>query len=234
VKITGAHDFNDFEVARRNNIPLIKLMDTQARMISTPENNVPERYAGKDRFKAREMVLAEIEELGFFRGKEDKVIAQPFGDRSNVVIEPMLTEQWYVNAGELAKPAIAAVEKGDTVFVPKIWDKTYFEWMNNIQPWCISRQLWWGHQIPAWYGPKLIDGKYHLSLGNKEWVQIFCAESEEDALAEMKSYYGNGALMPSAKPKRSQSGATRTCSIPGSLPRCGRSRRWAGRMRRRN
>ena len=176
VKITGAHDFNDFEVARRNNIPLIKLMDTQARMISTPENNVPERYAGKDRFKAREMVLAEIEELGFFRGKEDKVIAQPFGDRSNVVIEPMLTEQWYVNAGELAKPAIAAVEKGDTVFVPKNWDKTYFEWMNNIQPWCISRQLWWGHQIPAWYGPD---------------DTVFVEESEEAAYAAAKAKFGN-------------------------------------------
>ncbi len=152
VKITGAHDFNDFEVAQRHNIKLIVLMDKKARMISTSDNNVPERYHGVDRFKAREMVLAEIEELGFLRGREDKLIPQPFGDRSNVVIEPMLTEQWYVNAAEMAKPAIAAVDKGDTVFVPKNWDKTYYEWMNNIQPWCISRQLWWGHQIPAWYG----------------------------------------------------------------------------------
>ncbi len=175
VKITGAHDFNDFEVARRNNIPLIKLMDTQARMISSPENNVPERYHGKDRFEARKMVLEEIEAMGFFRGKEDKVIAQPFGDRSNVVIEPMLTEQWYVNAGELAKPAIAAVESGDTAFVPKNWDKTYFEWMRNIQPWCISRQLWWGHQIPAWYAP---DGS------------VFVEESEEAAKAAARAKFG--------------------------------------------
>ncbi len=175
VKITGAHDFNDFEVARRHNIPLIVLMDKKARMISTPENNVPERYHGKDRFKAREMVLAEIEELGFYRGKEDKIIAQPFGDRSNVVIEPMLTEQWYVNAVEMAKPAIAAVEKGDTVFVPKNWDKTYFEWMRNIQPWCISRQLWWGHQIPAWYGP---DGT------------IFVEETQLAAELAAKKHYG--------------------------------------------
>ena len=175
VKITGAHDFNDFEVARRNNIPLIVLMDKKARMISTPENNVPERYHGKDRFKAREMVLAEIEELGFYRGREDKVIAQPFGDRSNVVIEPMLTEQWYVNAAEMAKPAIAAVEKGDTVFVPKNWDKTYFEWMRNIQPWCISRQLWWGHQIPAWYGS---DGT------------IFVEETQLAAELAAKKHYG--------------------------------------------
>ncbi|MDP8995513.1 MAG: valine--tRNA ligase, partial [Pseudomonadota bacterium] len=152
VKITGAHDENDFHVAKRNNIPLIVLMDKKARMVSTPENNVPKHYDGLDRYKARELVLKEIEELGFYRGKEDKIIAQPFGDRSGVVIEPMLTEQWYVNAGELAKPAIAAVESGKTKFVPANWDKTYYEWMRNIQPWCISRQLWWGHQIPAWYG----------------------------------------------------------------------------------
>ncbi|MFT3986634.1 valine--tRNA ligase [Aestuariivirga sp.] len=176
VKITGAHDFNDFEVARRHDIPLLKLMDTQARMISTPENHVPERYNGKDRFEARKMVLEEIEALGFYRGKEDKVIAQPFGDRSNVVIEPMLTEQWYVNAGELAKPAIRAVEQGDTAFIPKNWDKTYFEWMNNIQPWCISRQLWWGHQIPAWYAP---DG------------MIFVAESEAEAKADAAKHFGH-------------------------------------------
>ena len=152
VKITGAHDENDFHVAKRNNIPLIVLMDKKARMIATPENNVPERYNGIDRYKAREMILSEIEELGFYRGKQEKIIAQPFGDRSNVVIEPMLTEQWYVNAAELAKPAIEAVMQGKTTFVPASWDKTYFQWMNNIQPWCISRQLWWGHQIPVWYG----------------------------------------------------------------------------------
>ncbi len=159
VKITGAHDENDFHVAKRNNIPLIVLMDKKARMISNSENHVPERYNGVDRYKAREMVLAEIEELGFYRGKEEKMIPQPFGDRSNVVIEPMLTEQWYVNAGELAKPAIAAVESGETKFVPANWDRTYYEWMRNIQPWCISRQLWWGHQIPAWYGD---DGKVYV------------------------------------------------------------------------
>jgi len=168
VKITGAHDENDFHVAKRNNIPLIVLMDKKARMVSTPENNVPKHYDGLDRYKARELVLKEIEELGFYRGKEDKIIAQPFGDRSGVVIEPMLTEQWYVNAAELAKPAIAAVESGKTKFVPSNWDKTYYEWMRNIQPWCISRQLWWGHQIPAWYGD---DGK------------IYVEETEEAAVA---------------------------------------------------
>ncbi|MEM7620900.1 MAG: valine--tRNA ligase [Pseudomonadota bacterium] len=175
VKITGAHDFNDFEVARRNNIPLIKLMDEQARMISTPENHVPKHYHEVDRYEARKMVLQEIEDLGFYRGKEDKVIAQPFGDRSKVVIEPMLTEQWYVNAEKLAQPALKAVQDGKTVFVPKNWEKTYYEWMNNIQPWCISRQLWWGHQIPAWYGP---DDK------------VFVGFDEEDARAQAVQHYG--------------------------------------------
>ena len=188
VKITGAHDFNDFEVAQRHSIPLIVLMDKKARMISTPTNNVPERYDGVDRFKAREMVLAEIEELGFLRGREDKLIPQPFGDRSNVVIEPMLTEQWYVNAAEMAKPAIAAVDKGDTVFVPKNWDKTYYEWMNNIQPWCISRQLWWGHQIPAWYGPVMLPDP---TITNNSFVgrEVFVAETEAEAIELARKHY---------------------------------------------
>ncbi len=168
VKITGAHDENDFQVAKRHNIPLIVLMDKKARMIATPENHVPERFNGVDRYKAREMILEEIEALGFYRGKEERMIPQPYGDRSNVVIEPMLTEQWYVNAAELAKPAIAAVEQGKTKFVPANWDKTYFEWMRNIQPWCISRQLWWGHQIPAWYGS---DGKIYVEETEAEAVK---------------------------------------------------------------
>jgi len=190
VKITGAHDENDFHVAKRNNIKLIVLMDKKARMISTPDNNVPKHYDGLDRYKARELVLKEIEELGFYRGKEDKIIAQPFGDRSGVVIEPMLTEQWYVNAGELAKPAIAAVESGRTKFVPANWDKTYYEWMRNIQPWCISRQLWWGHQIPAWYGPKKTGSdSYFLGLSSDS-VEIFCAETEDQVREQMQAYYG--------------------------------------------
>jgi len=175
VKITGAHDFNDFEVAKRNNIPLLPLMDTQARMIVTPENNVPEHYAGLDRYVARDLVLKEIKELGFYRGVEEKVIAQPFGDRSGTVIEPMLTDQWYVDAETLAKPAIEAVEKGETKFVPKNWEKTYYEWMRNIQPWCISRQLWWGHQIPAWYGPD---------------DRIFVAHDAQQAQAQADEHYG--------------------------------------------
>jgi len=180
VKITGAHDFNDFEVARRNDIPLIKLMDEAACMISTPENNVPERYAGVDRFEARKMVLREVEELGFYRGVEEKVIAQPFGDRSGAVIEPMLTAQWYVDAETLAKPAIEAVETGKTKFVPKNWEKTYYEWMRNIQPWCVSRQLWWGHQIPAWYAP---DGT------------VFVEETESEAQTAANAHFGKAVSL---------------------------------------
>lgn len=184
VKITGAHDTNDFEVAMRNNIPLIKLMDEQARMISNEENMVPERYAGVDRFEARKMVIKEIQELGFFRGKEDKIIAQPFGDRSGVVIEPMLTEQWYVKVGPLAEPAIKAVEDGDIKFVPENWSNTYFHWMRNIQDWCISRQLWWGHQIPAWYdeNDKVYVGRSEAEVRAKHNLGDTKLRRDEDVL----------------------------------------------------
>ena len=175
VKITGAHDENDFEVARRHDIPMIKLMDEEARMVATPENDVPTHYHGLDRYDARALVLKEIEDEGFYRGVEDKVIAQPFGDRSGVVIEPMLTEQWYVDAKTLAKPAIEAVENGETNFIPKNWEKTYYQWMRNIQPWCVSRQLWWGHQIPAGYAP---DGS------------VFVEETEAEAQAAADAHFG--------------------------------------------
>jgi valyl-tRNA synthetase len=147
VKITGAHDFNDFQVAVRHGLSLISIMDEQARMAGP----IPERYLGLDRYVARKLVLEEIEALGLLREIEEKMIAQPFGDRSGVVIEPFLTDQWYVDAKTMAQPAIKAVENGDTVFEPRHWEKTYFEWLRNIEPWCISRQLWWGHRIPAWF-----------------------------------------------------------------------------------
>jgi valyl-tRNA synthetase len=179
VKITGAHDFNDFEVARRHDIPLIELLDGEARMIATEQNSVPERYAGVDRFEARRMVVEEIDAMGLLRGIEDKVIAQPFGDRSGVVIEPMLTNQWYVDAKTLAGPAIEAVRSGRTEFVPENWTKTYYQWMENIEPWCISRQLWWGHRIPVWYGP---DGT------------PFCAADESEAHRLATEHYGGGGV----------------------------------------
>jgi valyl-tRNA synthetase len=173
VKITGAHDFNDYKVARAHNIPLYVLMDAKGRMADV--EHVPAKYRGLDRFEARKQVVADIEALGLLLKVESKRIAQPFGDRSNVVIEPMLTDQWYVNAAELAKSAIAAVESGRTKIVPENWSKTYFQWMRNIEPWCVSRQLWWGHRIPAWYGP---DG------------QIFVEENADAARSAARKHYG--------------------------------------------
>jgi len=173
VKITGAHDFNDYKVARAHNLPMYILMDTKGRMADA--EHVPAKYRGLDRFEARKQVVADIEALGLLDRIENKKIMQPFGDRSNVVIEPMLTDQWYVNAGELAKGAIAAVETGKTKFVPEAWTKTYYQWMRNIEPWCVSRQLWWGHRIPAWYGP---DG------------HTFVEVSEDAAKSAAKKHYG--------------------------------------------
>ncbi|MDO9412398.1 MAG: valine--tRNA ligase [Pseudolabrys sp.] len=181
VKITAAHDFNDFEVWSRHrdkdyfkkqlNGGLINLFTPEAKM----NENTPEQYRGLDRYEARKRIIADLEELGLLDKIETITNAVPHGDRSNVVIEPYLTEQWYVNAHELAKPAIAAVREGKTNFVPKNWETTYFNWMENIQPWCISRQLWWGHQIPAWYGP---DDK------------VFVASDEAEAQAEATKHYG--------------------------------------------
>jgi valyl-tRNA synthetase len=149
VKITPAHDFNDFEVGKRQGLAMINILDADAKIIAA--DGIPESYVGMDRFDARKQVVADLEALGLVDLIETKTIQMPYGDRSGVVVEPWLTDQWYVNAGELAKPALEAVKSGATQFVPKTWEKTYFNWMENIQPWCVSRQLWWGHQIPAWY-----------------------------------------------------------------------------------
>ncbi|HEX2843578.1 valine--tRNA ligase [Hyphomicrobium sp.] len=165
VKITPAHDFNDFEVGKRHDLEKINVLDAFGRLT----DDVPEAYRGLDRFEARKRIVADLAALGLLAKIEPTTHTVPHGDRSNDVIEPWLTDQWYVNAAELAKPAIAAVENGKTQFVPKNWEKTYFEWMRNIQPWCISRQLWWGHQIPAWY------------FGNPADRIFFVAENEEEA-----------------------------------------------------
>ncbi len=171
VKITPAHDFNDFEVGRRHDLPLINIFDQRGAL----NENVPEAYRGMDRFEARKRVVDDLVALGLVEKIEPHVLKVPYGDRSNTIIEPWLTDQWYVDAKTLAAPAIEAVEDGRTVFVPKNWEKTYFEWMRNIQPWCISRQLWWGHQIPAWYGP---DRK------------IFVAYDDAEAALLAKKHYG--------------------------------------------
>ncbi|MCK5296323.1 MAG: valine--tRNA ligase, partial [Alphaproteobacteria bacterium] len=143
VKITPAHDFNDFEVGRRNNLDIVNILDMNALL----NENAPAEYQGLDCLTAREKVVAEMESLGLLVKIEDNPMTIPYGDRSGVVIEPWLTDQWFVDAEKLAQPAIKAVEDGRTKFVPKNWENTYFEWMRNIQPWCISRQLWWGHRI---------------------------------------------------------------------------------------
>ncbi|MBZ9882255.1 valine--tRNA ligase [Mesorhizobium sp. CA10] len=187
VKITPAHDFNDFEVGKRHKLPAINILTVEA-AIKLKDNEdflaglevTPERQAvwdeldGLDRFTARKKIVELMEAGGFLDKIEAHRHTVPHGDRGGVPIEPFLTDQWYVNAAELAKPAIASVREGRTNFVPKNWEKTYFDWMENIQPWCISRQLWWGHQIPAWYGP---DGR------------VFVEKTEEEALAAAIEYY---------------------------------------------
>ena len=214
VKITGAHDFNDYEVARRNNIPLYSLLDAkgalrddgvpyaEAAVIAeriaegTEEfddakidalNIVPDEYRGLDRFEGRKRIVAAITEEGLAVTTTDtdgnviplvdnRKIMQPHDEKTKmVVIEPRLTDQWFVKADVLAKPAIASVKEGRTQFVPQAWENTYFHWMENIQPWCISRQLWWGHQIPAWYGP---DG------------EVFVAHDEAEAQKKADAHYG--------------------------------------------
>ncbi len=147
VKITPAHDFNDYAVGERHNLPKINIFTIDAKI-----NDVaPKQYRGLDRFEARKQIVKDLEQAGLIDKIEPHTLKVPRGDRSHSVIEPFLTDQWYVKVESLAAPAIAAVEKGEIKFIPENWSKTYFEWMNNIQDWCISRQLWWGHRIPAWY-----------------------------------------------------------------------------------
>ena len=152
VKITPAHDFNDWQVYERNKaIGWINVLDAHAHILD--DASVPEAYRGLERFAARKAIVADLDALGLLERVEEKTIQLPYGDRSGVVIEPWLTDQWYVDAAKLAVEARASVVDGRTQFVPKTWEKTFFNWMDNIQPWCISRQLWWGHRIPAWYMP---------------------------------------------------------------------------------
>jgi valyl-tRNA synthetase len=187
VKITPAHDFNDFEVGRRHALPMINVLSPEGELSLDANPDFIEGVEpseqlartiqdlhGQDRFAARKAIVTRLEEQGLVEKIEPYIYTVPHGDRSNVVIEPFLTDQWYVDAKTLAKPAIDAVKRGRTVFVPKAWENTYFHWMETIQPWCISRQLWWGHQIPAWYGP---DG------------EIFVAEDETQANALAAAHY---------------------------------------------
>jgi valyl-tRNA synthetase len=172
VKITPGHDFNDFEVGKRAGIEardMLNMLDAQARVCQTADGLIPVDYLGLDRFEARKAVVAALEAEDLLERVEARTIQTPYGDRSGVVIEPWLTDQWYVDAATLAKPAIEAVRSGAVQIVPKSWEKTYFNWMENIQPWCVSRQLWWGHRIPAWFAD---DGR------------VFVAETLAEAQAE--------------------------------------------------
>ena len=162
VKITPAHDFNDYEIGKRHNLEVINIFNENAEL----NENCPIEYQNLDRFKAREKIVNELETIGALNKVEENIHTVPYGDRSGEVVEPWLTDQWFVNAKKLSLNAIDKVKTKETIFVPQNWEKTYFDWMENIQPWCISRQLIWGHQIPAWYGP---DG------------EIFVAENSDDA-----------------------------------------------------
>ena len=176
VKITPAHDFNDFEVGKRHSLGMINVLDPSAHM----NENVPKEFIGLERFEARAQVIKEMEGLDLLEKIEENPMTVPYGDRSGVVIEPRLTDQWFVDAETLAAAAIKAVEDSETEFVPKHWENTYYEWMRNIQPWCISRQIWWGHRIPAWYGP---DG------------EVFVSESKEDAEDMALKHYGKATVL---------------------------------------
>ncbi|ADH89226.1 valyl-tRNA synthetase [Ancylobacter novellus DSM 506] len=196
VKITPAHDFNDFEVGRRHDLAMINVLDAEARMTLAGNADFLEgaqagadldavlALDGQSREAARKAVIALMEERGLVDKIEPHTNMVPHGDRSNVVIEPWLTDQWYVDAHTLAQPALAAVREGRTNFVPKNWEKTYFEWLENIQPWCVSRQLWWGHQIPAWYGP---DGT------------VFVEETEEEAVAAALAHCVQAGIITDAE-----------------------------------
>ncbi len=219
VKITGAHDANDYGVATRNNIPLYRLMDTKAAMrddgmdygaaatrakaisegaaFESSEidalNLVPDAYRGMDRYDCRKAVIKDIDAEGLMLEVEDKKIMQPFGDRSKVVIEPMLTQQWYVDTAKIVKPALDAVRGGDIKIIPESGEKTYFHWLENIEPWCISRQLWWGHQIPVWYGPSVVNrGSEEYPEPDELDYEIdmrFCAPDFESAARQAEIKY---------------------------------------------
>src|SRR5712671_2994783 len=206
VKITPAHDFNDFDVGKRHDLPLVSVLDAEARLDlkdneaflagvpASSELDETLRLHGLDRFAARKKIVERLEAMGLLDKIEPHTHTVPHGDRSGVVIEPFLTDQWYVDAKTLAQPAMAAVRAGATTFVPKNWEKTYFEWMENIQPWCISRQLWWGHQIPAWYGP---DGK------------VFVAETGDEALADALAFYTVNGTISEAEGEKIAADASR-------------------------
>ncbi|MEP7349717.1 MAG: valine--tRNA ligase, partial [Sphingorhabdus sp.] len=202
VKITPGHDFNDFEVGKRAGFKageMLNMLDAEAKVVQC--GGIPDALLGLSVADARNEVVELLDAEGLLEKVEDRLIQTPFGDRSGVVIEPWLTDQWYVDAETLAKPAIEAARKGAANggfdIVPKSWEKTYFNWMDNIQPWCVSRQLWWGHRIPAWYGPKCeqtasgfsVTQSASGSANDTVWFEFVC-ESEEQSIEAAKQKYG--------------------------------------------
>ena len=203
VKITPGHDFNDFEVGKRAGFKpaeMLNMLDGEARVTQTADGLIPDELVGLDRFVARDRVVAMLEEQGLLENVEDRTIPTPFGDRGGVVIEPWLTDQWYVDAEKLAQAPIQAVRDGRIEIVPKSWEKTWFNWMENIQPWCVSRQLWWGHRIPAWFGP-IVDAEPFGTTEAREIAfrsetraenfenEVFVAEDEVSAISQAASFY---------------------------------------------
>ncbi len=205
VKITPGHDFNDFEVGKRAGIKaseMLNMFDAEAKVVQTSDGRIPEKYLGLDRFVVRDMIVADMKAADFLvphvtkdkegeeveADAEPRTIQTPYGDRGGVVIEPWLTDQWYVDAATLAQPPMQAVRDGRIEIVPKTWEKTFFNWMENIQPWCVSRQLWWGHRIPAWYAERHAgdaEGDPHSE------PKVFIAETEEEAREAIAAYYGS-------------------------------------------
>ena len=209
VKITPGHDFNDFEVGKRAGFKpaeMLNMLDADAHVCQTADGLIPEQFLGVERFAAREMVVAEMKDLGLLiphvtkdkegnaheHDAEPRTIQTPYGDRGGVVIEPWLTDQWYVDAEKLAQAPIEAVKSGAIEIVPKTWEKTFFNWMENIQPWCVSRQLWWGHRIPAWYGFKKGDAGDPVGVRSFSAEHFHCvvANTEEEAKTAFAEYYG--------------------------------------------
>lgn len=197
VKITPAHDFNDYEVGKRHSLPLINVLDENAAILGQAQvfnidgsvndsldRSLPEAYAGLDRFEAREQIVNALKDLGLLESIEPHALKTPRGDRSGVVIEPWLTDQWYVSTKPLAEPAIAAVEDGRIQFVPKQYENMYFSWMRDIQDWCISRQLWWGHRIPAWYDEagNVYVGRNEAEVREKHKLGDIALRQDEDVL----------------------------------------------------
>ena len=170
LKVTPAHDFNDYEIGKRHNLEFINIFEKNGKL----NNTAPSEMVGLDRFVARETIIKKLKEKNLLEKIENIKNSIPYGDRSNSVIEPLLTEQWFADAKFLSKKAIQVVKRKETKFFPSNWSKTYFNWMNNIQPWCISRQIWWGHRIPAWYSTD---------------KKIFVAENESDAKKLAKKFY---------------------------------------------